>query len=286
MWKKYSSKFRFKVWPSFINVLTQVSTLCAQIKLSRQRVKSLLIDNTVLFHAVTHETAWVATGDKLWGEIPIEKGCLARIPVHSKGCQSREYNSIKYLPAIISLARRRKVQLCLSSELKDEQFTQPVGRFNGYGYFDYSLFRRNDFTLIKDPDYKITLGSELYGIPSVEGQRKTRLDSKTDPLYLALLNALGKSNSQDIWHIVTAEKNGCYCFLTMDYSLLKNLKGQKNNPAVKSLTTKVMTPEEFGREFSMCPISPRLFSYHDASSFVRDDLHQRNSKRQKPGKNT
>jgi len=43
-----------------------------------------------------------------------------------------------------------------------------------------------------------------------------------------------------------------------------------------------MTPEELGKELSLCSISPRAYSYHDASFPVRADLNWSDSKRYRP----
>ena len=90
---------------------------------------------------------------------------------------------------------------------------------------------------------------------------------------------LGKRNSQDAYHIYTAEKEGLYCFLTMDFKLLKNIKSQVNNKIIKSLKTKILSPEDLGNELGLLPITLRAFSYHDASYPVREDLNWENSKR-------
>ncbi|MFW1170197.1 hypothetical protein ACEV77_24840, partial [Vibrio parahaemolyticus] len=78
---------------------------------------------------------------KKWGDTTIDTGYLSRVPVHRNGCEGSEFASIKYLPSIVDLARRGVIELCLSDELQDEQLTQPMGRFRGYGMFDSSLFK-------------------------------------------------------------------------------------------------------------------------------------------------
>lgn len=137
--------------------------------------------------------------------------------------------------------------------------------------------------IFHDRDYTFVIGS---GSRSFEDQRIDRLASKSDPLYHELVRVLGRKNSQDIWHILTAERNSCYCFLTMDFKLIKNIEAQKNNPVVKSLKTRVLTPEKFGLELSLPPISPMFYSYHHADFPVNTKFNWHNSKRQKPKKNT
>ncbi|MGF1693962.1 MULTISPECIES: hypothetical protein [Photobacterium] len=280
---RLKEKVQYKLLPKIVDKYIEFKNMRIEQNLRRLGITSILVDNTVLFHGVTHETAWVSNGKKKWGDTEVETGSLSRIPVHEEGCEGREYTSIKYLPSIIDLARREVLELCLSDELKDEQLTQPMGRFRGYGIFDSSLFKGLNMRVIHDPDYTFAIGA---GCRSLEEQRKDRLASKLDPLYRDLIDVLGKKNSQDIWHIVTAERNDCYCFLTMDFRLVKNLEAQKNNPVVKSLKTKVLTPEQLGKEFNLPTISPRLYSYHLADCPVNTEFNWHNSKRQKPKKNT
>ncbi|CDT63734.1 conserved hypothetical protein [Vibrio coralliirubri] len=276
-------KLQYQLLPKFVDKYIEAKNRCIEKNIRQRGITSLLVDNTVLFHGVTHETAWISNGVKKWGDTEIETGLLSRIPVHERGFKGREYASIKFLPSIIDLAKRGVLELCLSDELKDEQWTQPMGRFQGYGMFDNSLFKGVDMRIIHDPDYAFVISAHSR---SLEEQRKDRLASKSDPLYHDLIRVLGKKNSQDIWHIVTAERNGCYCFLTMDFKLVKNVEAQKNNPVVKSLTTKVLTPEQLGLELNLPSISPWLYSYHQADCPVNSELNWPNSKRQKPKRNT
>ena len=278
-----TDKLRYAYLPGLVDCLTVIATRPASRKLAAARVKRLLLDNTVLAHAVTHETAWVSTGKARWGDQEVETGYAARIPVHDDNDQGDAARSVRYLPAIARLADRRELTLAISSELEDEQWTQPLGRFKGYGYFDLSLFTSIDFEVIEDPRYSVVFGGSP-GLPSIREQRSRRFAQHDDPLYRQLLSVLGASNSQDAWHIVTAERNDCYCFLTMDFSLIRNVRAQANNKTIKGLRTRVLSPEEFAREFSIPPLSPRLFSYHRASFPV---LHQENwpdSKRRHPSK--
>ena len=279
--RSFKSTLRFRFLPRVVNSLTTIATLEAPKKLKAANVERVLIDNTVLAHGVTHETAWVDTGKALWGDTEIDTGYAARIPVHDDRDNTEAARSIRYLPGIASLARRGHLKLATSNELQDEQLTQPAGRFRGYGLYDFSVFSDIKFETIKDRQYSVVIGAYA-GLPSVKEQRMKRLDAKGDPLFQDLVSVLGPKNSQDAWHIATAEHSHCYCFLTMDFRLIRNVRAQAKNKTIKSLRTRIMTPEEFGREFSINPIPPRLFSYHNASFPV---IHQENwpdSKRQRP----
>jgi hypothetical protein len=282
--KKSKDRFYYKVLPKVVDWLTSISVRRASKKLKIEKVKRLLLDNTVLHHGVTHETAWIATGPENWGDIEIDTGYAARIPVYDDSDRTDAGKSVKYLPGIVSLAKQGSISLAISEELQDEQWTQPVGRFRGYGIYDFYFFKDLKLEVIKDPDYTITIGPSHLGIPSLEEQRKRRLEAKTGPLYRSLVSVLGPKNSQDAWHITTAERNDCYCFLTMDFKLIKNVRAQSKNSAIKSLKTKVMTPEEFGKRFNLVPINPRLYSYHRADYPVKHDTNWPDSKRRKPSR--
>ena len=279
--RSFKSTLRFRFLPRVVDSLTTIATLEAPKKLKAANVERVLIDNTVLAHGVTHETAWVDTGKALWGDTEIDTGYAARIPVHDDRDNTEAARSIRYLSGIASLARRGHLKLATSNELQDEQLTQPAGRFRGYGLYDFSVFSDIKFETIKDRQYSVVIGANA-GLPSVEEQRMKRLDAKGDPLFQDLVSVLGPKNSQDAWHIATAEHCHCYCFLTMDFRLIRNVRAQAKNETIKSLRTRIMTPEEFGREFSINPISPRLFSYQNASFPVTHEKNWPDSKRQRP----
>lgn len=275
------SKYYFEIYPKIINWIVSKSTKNAEKRIQAAAIGSLLVDNTVLAHSVTHETAWINTGNKPWGDTTVSTGYLARIPVHNETDFSESFRCIKYLPGIIDLAKRKIITLAVSDELHDERWTQPDGRFRGYGMCDLSLFFNTDFEVIKDPTYTWAIGPSYLGFKSMEEQRRDRLKHKPGQLYYDLLSVLGPKNSQDAWHIATAETAGCYCFLTMDFKLLRNIKAQSKNRVISSLRTKIMTPEQFGIEFNVMQIPPRLFSYHSSVCPVRDDLNWPDSKRRK-----
>jgi len=119
------------------------------------------------------------------------------------------------------------------------------------------------------------------GLPSVEEARDQRLAQSTDPLFRSLVLQLGPRNSQDAWHIRTAEVNNMFCFLTMDFKLLKTMQACANTDPVRSLRTRVLTPEQLGNYLWLPPVSPTLLSFEDANSPIRPDLHWPDSKRQK-----
>lgn len=276
--QNFRGKLQFRILPRVVDFLTTLATWEASRKLQIANVKRVLVDNSVLAHGVTHETAWIDTGKALWGDTEIGTGYAARIPVYDDHDNTEIARSIRYLPGIVSLARRRYLKLATSSELRDEQLTHPMGRYRGYGYFDFSLFSDIKLELIEDADYTVVIGA-FPGLPSVKEQRTRRIEEKNDPLFKDLVNVLGTTNSQDAWHIVTAERNQCYCFLTLDLRLIRNVRSKSKNEVIKSLKTRVLTPEEFGGKFRIMPIPPRLFSYHRALFPVIHEENWPDSKR-------
>lgn len=242
---------------------------------------SILVDNTVVFHAVAHETAWVSTGTAQWGPHQVDTGYSARISVRCRHDASREYRNVRYLPGIAHLARAGYLSLMTSAELIEERFRQPIGRYAGYGLFDDSLFAGIEMKSV-DGLEEAVIGPRWMNLPSSADQQRARLARSNDQLYLGLVRQLGTGNTQDAWHIRTAELHGHFCFLTMDFALCKNFDSRRGQEPIRSLRTRVMTPLELGEYLGLFPLHPSLFSYTDASYPVRADLSWPDGKRHRP----
>lgn len=278
-WRNFTEHLRFKYAPRLVDWLLDKSAMRAKAWLRANGGLRILVDNTVLYHAVTHETGWVSTGKGHWGPHEIETGYAARIPVHPADLDSREYRNICFLPGLAHLARQGLAKIYTSAELLDEQFRQPSGRYRGYGYFDRSLFRGLKIESI-DGHVFPTTGPSYLNLPSAEEQQRSRIDQhRTDPGFAALAQCLGSSNSQDAWHIYTADTHGLFCFLTMDFKLIKSVEAQARAGPIRSLNTKVLTPEQLAGCIGLMRFPPRLLSYHDASFFVRSDMSMPGGKR-------
>lgn len=277
--------FRFKYAPRIVDYIVKLSTRKARVKLCASGPLTVLVDNTVLDHAVTHETAWIVTGKAKFGATENDTGYSARIAVHPADSQSREYRNVQFLPGLASLARQGLLTLHTSAELDAERFHQPGGRFRGYGYLDLSLLSGVE---IKSVDGRVfpTLGPEWMELPTSREQQHQRLKraEDEDTAYASLVEVLGRKNSQDAWHIRTAEKFGLFCFLTMDFDLFKPLNAQRNAKRIKTLATKVMTPEQLGRYLGLTPVPPHLLSYHAADFPVRSDLAWQDGRRKGAGR--
>lgn len=229
----------------------------------------ILVDNSVLGHAISHRTAWISTGTKLWGgKIPIDTGYAARVPVYYPVEKEEARRSVMYLPGIAYLAEKKLLRLFTSGELEKEKLDQPAGRYSGYGYFDLNLFAKAHFEYIDDGSYSVIGG----GSSTLKAQRQARLREKTDPFYLELLKRFGQSHSQDAWHITVAHRNRMDCFLTMDFSLLNIIENQKHLSPLRDMQTRVMTPHDLGNELSLRPIDLASISFLRSSWFVRPDL--------------
>ena len=269
---KLRERLRYRFTPRIVDWMVGMSTARARSRLGSTGKIRILVDNTVLYHAVTHETGWVSTGAKSWGPHVRETGYAARMPVHEADVDTREYLNVCYLPGIADLCRRGLLELLTSAELQDEQFRQPSGRYRGYGYFDHSLF--GDLRIDTIDGYTFpTMGPSFLELPSADDQQRERIaQRRTDPRFDALARTLGPANSQDAWHIYTAESHGCLCFLTMDFKLIRTVEAQSGSAPLRKLSTRVMTPEALGRELGIVRVAPHLFSYHCASFIVRSDI--------------
>ncbi|MCB9992242.1 MAG: hypothetical protein H6873_01145 [Hyphomicrobiaceae bacterium] len=276
-WKNKREHWRFRYLPPMVDALIGLTTYTARKSIDETPLR-ILVDSNVLGNAVTHETAWVSTGPGKWGDIEIETGYSARIPVHPEDSQSREYVNASYLPGVARLAHDGYLELLTSAELQDEIFRQPAGRFGGYGSFDYSILRSTKFESVDGVVFP-TLGPSSLNLPSAKEQQLERIRNKADGLYLDLVKVLGTKSSLDAWHIRTAEKHGLFCFLTMDFKLCRKVRESQDREPIKSLKTKVMSPQELGEFLGLRPIPLNLLSYHGASWFVRPDLHMPGGKR-------
>lgn len=262
-------RLRFTYSPVAAHWIAWLATFRARAKLSRACPLSLLVDSTVLFHSITHETAWVSTDPAQRGREQGGTGYFARVPVRPESDESEMHREVKYLATIAYLARTGYLSLKTSAELLAEQHRQRAGRYMGNGVYDFNLL--SGIRISSLDGFPMRARRRRGGQDSAEQQR-ARISSSTDQLYLALVKVLGPKNSQDAWHIRTAEVHGQYCLLTMDGPLLKNFKGRRGQEPIRSLQTKLLSPSDLGKELGVVPLPPRLFSYDGASFPVRPDL--------------
>ena len=268
-------RLRFRLMPRVARFALDQATRVTRQKLSAERPLSVLVDNTILDIAVTHEGKWVKHS---------RGGYVARVPVYGRGNTSDRHRQASYLTGIAHLARLGLIRLHQSAELREEQFRQPPGRYRGYGYADYSLFHGLEMESIDGWVFS-TMGPSWMNLPCHEEQQRKRIrqsdDAQFQGLYALLKQQLGQKCSQDAWHIRTAERYGLFCFLTTDSPLLKACKSLAKKEPLRSLTTRVMTPEEFGLHLGISPVEPYLLSYNDADWIVRMDHTMPEERRRK-----
>uniref|UniRef100_UPI001C204233 hypothetical protein n=1 Tax=Enterococcus faecalis TaxID=1351 RepID=UPI001C204233 len=62
----------------------------------------------------------------------------------------------------------------------------------------------------------------------------------------------------DAWHIRTAERHELFCFLIMDRKLLATCHSQRKKEPLKSLKTKILSPQGFAAVLGMKSVAPRF----------------------------
>lgn len=266
---------RYRLMPHVARIALDRATSRARRTQGADKPLGVLIDNTVLDIAVTHEGKWISHS---------RGGYVARVPVYGRNNTSERHRQASYLTGIAHLARLGSVSLHQSAELKDEQFRQPPGRYRGYGYSDYSLFHGLNIESVDGWVFP-TIGPSWMDIPSLKDQQRKRLRRSDDELFLNLYELLkqqlGEKCSQDAWHIRTAERHGLFCFLTTDQPLLKACRSLSQKQPLRSLTTRILSPEELGAYLDVSPVKPYLLSYNDADWIVRMDHTMPEERRRK-----
>ena len=289
--EKFVSRLRYqlpaRLFPKLARISLKYATRQARRTLSAEHPLKILLDNTVLDIAVTHETKWITTDVQTIGDYVHHAGHLARVPVYGFKNTSERHKQATYLPGLSHLASLGLAKLFTSAELKDEQFRQPMGRYRGYGLFDRSLFADVEIVSV-DGHVFPTLGPCWMNLPRVQDQQRSRIRKKADPLfdslYQVLSKQLGPKCNQDCWHIRTAEIHDCFAFLTTDGPLLKAWASLAHKPPLKNLKTKVLSPSQLGELLALRPVSPILLSYEGRDALVRVDTTMPGETRRPVGK--
>lgn len=257
--------------------LVSLSTYQAQRYIGKKAPLRILLDNSVLAHSVTHETAWISTGIKKWGPHDIDTGYAARVPVHSPKNDSRTYQEVRYLAGIAHLAKIGRVQLFTSAELHAERLRQPIGRFSGYGWYDLGLFNSIRMDSVDGLHFDLSDPKET---------QLRRIAACDAPLYRALLNLFGDENSLDAYHIYTAEQSGMFCFLHIDFRLAGRVNQDRKKEPLIDLKTKILTPSEFGKTIGLLPVDTNILSFEGKNFPVRPDLHWETQQRNRQRRDT
>ncbi len=276
--------FKFRAQERLGPLLLQITTLRARRRLRKSGSMTVLVDTSVLVAGVTHESRWVSTGVRPWGNTVVDTGYQARVPVKMRPARDaaehlhRDYRDSCYLNGIAYLAKLGHIHLRTSAELISEQWSQSSSMFMGHNLFSKTVF--GDMKIESVDGYPdLISGPSWMKLPSLEDRQRERLAKSKDPLYLGILKRLGAKSSQDAWHIKTAEENDMYCFLTTDYTLIRNLASQSQQEPIRSLRTQVLSPTSLGLAIGLHALDPKYLSHQGASFFVRPDLHMPAGKR-------
>lgn len=279
---RYRERLRFRYGPQIAQWRLDRATARVRSTISIAAPLKVLIDNSVLDRAITHETEWISTGGRGGDVTGRGAGYAARVPVYGKGATSRDAQNVRYLTSIAHLCQSGHIAPFSSEELDDERIRQPAGRFTGFGYFDLNLFKGIRFETIGEPTL-LVMGPKGFNLPSAKEQQIARMSQRrsVDRAYDLLVRRLGDKSSNDAWHILEAERNGMFCFLTMDYKLINSVRRQGKLAPLREMKLLVLTPEELGQSLGFKPIDPVVLSYKDASFFVRKDLSMPGGKRRR-----
>lgn len=277
--RKLRERARFWLAPKFARWIVKMSVLPSRKYLQQKLPFSCLVDNSVIASSVTHETGWISTGVSMWGPHEIETGHIARVPVRSADNSTEIYRNTTYLAGIAHLASEGRLKLCTSVELNDERMRQPLGRYSGYGVLDHNLFGKVKLELVGPQGIPRVFTAETLRAEHLRTAQLARINSANDPIFHGLVKRLGQKQSLDAWHWLTAERQGLSCFLTMDFKFRRSVERWKSFEPFASMKSRVLTPEELGRELGLIPVPPHLFSYTDASFFVRSDLYMPSERR-------
>jgi hypothetical protein len=245
----------------------------------------VLVDSPIHAHAVTHEEIWINTGTVHWGGVhPIDTGHIARVPVYSDGNKSPDYEDICHLGALIGLVRFGPMSFLTSSELIAEQERQPPARFNPIGYSDYSVLQMIRMESVDGLKFDYLTIGKLIGDaePALAQWQRERINRSGDPIHQAIMaQFVHEKHSQDAWHLRTAQVYGCQYLLTMDRALVRLYQQHQRKLIAAGITAEICTPTMLARRFKLPPVPPKLFSYNDASFWVRTDLTMPGEKRRR-----
>ena len=247
--------------------------------LLKDRPQKILLDNSVLAHRCFSFTGPSGRTGRLEQEHSYTEEHIVQAFKNPRFWEDRQY-----LYGIRQLAVSARLQLFDSYELAMERITQPIGRFrdarSGYAEdvfegVELEMLNLYGESLEISPESAMKVQREMHRrgggivlggnepvpewlVPDVfDTHRSTneRIAGYEGPLYRSLLDVLGgKRMNKDAWHIVTAERHGLDCFMTMDYKLVDRLAQLSKKEPVCSLAVKVLTPSAWGRQQHVRPI--------------------------------
>lgn len=272
MWSAASAIFarmrdrlKQKIWIVVAEAMVWLSILEAKRFLRKIGPLTVLVDNSALGHGTTHRSVWINTGTKYWGgQIPLETGYRARVPLYASDDPSGTYREVTYLVGIAELARVGLIKFVTSAELHAERFRHPIGRFSGYGWDDLNVF-------------------EGIPMPSIDGYELDLKDAKQVQLdrlaashvepFKSVETLLPPKSNLDAWHIHTAHTHNLYCFLSMDLNLVDRVRNLREQFERLQIHSRVLRPSELAEVIRLRPIPIFWLSYRNARWFVHPELH-------------
>lgn len=212
----------------------------------------------------------------MWGNISVPTGYSARVPVHSPDSDERVYAEVRYLVGLAELGKLGLINFVTSLELHSEAIRQPVGRFYGYRSDDLNIF-------------------DGIAIPSIDGYRldlkdakeaqKRRIKGHKDDPFATLSRFLPEKSNFDAWHLHTAHSHRLFCFLTLDFRFVNNIRNLEKGKKLPKLNTDLMLPSELGAKVGLRPIDTFFISYRNSKWAVRPELSLPKGRRQTAPKN-
>lgn len=249
------------------------------------RLQKILVDNSVLAHRCVSFTGDSGrTGHLVQERSYTEDYFKSDEPGWRHFKNLRFWEDRKYFYGISDLAISGFVLLFDSYELAIERVTQPLGRFTEMrSIYTEDVFESVEFQTLNPHGEMLRISPEAAikaqeewnrrgrglaldstqripkwlapDIYETHGSTNDRIAGYGDSLYPALLDVLGgRKFSKDAWHIVTAERHGLDCFMTMDYKLIDRLGQLRKKEPVRSLAVKVLTPSQWGGQQGVRPI--------------------------------
>lgn len=199
----------------------------------------VLVDNSVLHHAIEHRGERKSSGMVMWGGengIPVNTGMLISMekPIMIKETKGGPQG--KYIASLALANASGEWEAHTSDALMFERFHQRSSKFmngnmGGFSWFKEVKYELND-TLT---DFELRLPEDC-----LMDKLRDFLDSSEDQDYKLIRDQLAKSgaqkSNQDAWHIHCVRLLGLDRFLTCDTRLI----GQINNISNRKLKQKIL----------------------------------------------
>jgi len=212
--------------------------------LNQRSLMKILVDNSVLHHALEHKGSWESKGTVMWGGkngIPVETGRLISKENRNFIKETKGGPQGGYLASLALSYKRGEWEPHTSDAMKFENIHRKINR----NYGDFSWFEEltyiNHVTL---DDFSIALSTGEKPI----NQFRAYLNSNVNQKYINIRSALescgAKKSSQDAWHIHCVNSLGLDKFLTCDVKLIGQIKSIKDKHIRQKIENIVCLPSD------------------------------------------